>query len=385
MLAGLRHLQDRRNLNASWCAHGANCRTGPSWYPALRSSAQARQKPGREGWEAVLELKQLKYFLAVVEHGAFSKAAMVLSIGQPVLSRHIRSLEEEVGMDLLYRNGRGIMMTEAGQRVAEHARMVVGAELALKADVDAFRASPTGKLAIGLPPSMAPVMSAPLIMRFRDRYPLIKLRLQEGFNGHVLEWLSKGRIDVAVLYNAPKAPTLITEPLIEEELLLIGPRKAADSLQAGAVPVTQLGEIPLILPSHPHGIRVLVETLLNTVDIVPNIECEIDSVSTTLQLVEQGIGYTILPYASVIGRVTAGGVIARRIGGLSLSRQLVLATSTQRPTTLATRALTQTVKQLVSDLVAEGAWMPQDGLAPACKPLSGAERRQPIMTMTGAR
>ena len=259
-----------------------------------------------------MEIKQLKYFLAVAEHGGFSKAAMVLSIAQPVLSRHIRSLEEEFGMDLLYRNGRGIMMTEAGERVAEHARMVVQAELALKADVDAFRASPSGKLAIGLPPSVAPIMSAPLVIRFRDRYPHISLRVQEGFNGHVLEWLSKGRIDVAVLYNAPKAPTLITEPLIEEELLLIGPRNTPDALRAARFRIVKLRELPLILPSHPHGIRVLVEAALTKVDIVPDIACEIDSLSTTLQLVERGVAYTVLPYASVISRVNAGHLVAMR-------------------------------------------------------------------------
>jgi LysR family transcriptional regulator, nitrogen assimilation regulatory protein len=336
----------------------------------------ARSGKNRE-WEAALELKQLKYFLAVAEHGGFSKAAMILSIAQPVLSRHIRSLEEEFGMGLLYRNGRGIMMTEAGERVAEHARMVVRAELALKADVDAFRASPTGKLAIGLPPSLVPVLSAPLIMRFRDKYPHIKLRLQEGFNGHVVEWLSKGRIDVAVLYNPPKASTLITEPLIEEELLLIGPRNTPEALRTTAVPVLKIGELPLILPSHPHGIRVLVETLLTTVGVVPDIECEIDSVSTTLQLVERGIGYTILPYASVISRVAAGQLVAMRISGHSLSRQLVLATSTQRPTTLATRALTQAVTQLVRDLVNEGAWMPKDEPAHDAVPPALAQRREP--------
>jgi LysR family transcriptional regulator, nitrogen assimilation regulatory protein len=375
---------ERYEIRSSVCRI-ANYRVGSSWYRVDGGDAEARAKSGRNRREAVLELKQLRYFLAVAEHGAFSKAAMVLSIGQPVLSRHIRCLEEELGMDLLYRNGRGIMMTEAGERVAEHARMVVGAELALRADVDAFRASPTGKLAIGLPPSVAPVMSAPLITRFREKYPHIKLRLQEGFNGHVVEWLSKGRIDVAVLYNAPKASTLITEPLIEEELLLIGPRDTPEALRSGAVPVAKLGELPLILPSHPHGIRILVETLLSTVDIVPNIECEIDSLSTTLQLVERGVGYTILPYASVIGSVNAGQVLALRISGRSLSRQLVLATSTQRPTTLATRALTQAVKQLVSDLVDEGVWMPKDGLAAACRPLVAAERRRPILSVAGTR
>jgi LysR family nitrogen assimilation transcriptional regulator len=148
-----------------------------------------------------MELKQLRYFLTVAEHGGFSKAAVVLSIAQPVLSRQIRCLEEELGTELLYRNGRGIMVTEAGERLAQHARAIIGSEMQARADIDALCASPSGKLAIGLPPTAAPVLSAPLIARFRESHPRIKLRVQEGFNGHVLEWLSSGRVDVAVLYK----------------------------------------------------------------------------------------------------------------------------------------------------------------------------------------
>ena len=315
-----------------------------------------------------MELKQLKYFLAVVEHGGFSKAAVVLSVAQPVLSRQIRCLEEELGSDLLYRNGRGIMVTDAGERLVEHARSIVGTEMVIRADIDALRTNPTGKLAIGLPPTVAPVLSAPLITRFRESYPQIKLRVQEGFNGHVLEWLSKGRIDVAVLYNAPQTSTLMTEPLIEEELLLIGPRKTPEALRSGVVTPATLGALPMILPSHPHGIRVLVDAMMNQHHLTPEIECEIDSLSTTLQLVEQGVGYTILPYASVIGRINAGQVVAMRLAGRSLVRQLVLATSTQRPTTLATRSLAKAVTQLVRDLVNEGVWMPKDEMGALCRP-----------------
>ena len=320
-----------------------------------------------------MELKQLAYFLAVAEHGGFSKAAAVLSIAQPVLSRQIKSLEDELGIDLLHRNGRGTLMTDAGERLAEHARSILNAEVMIRADIDAMRSNPTGKLAIGLPPSAAPVLSAPLVRRFRDNYPQIKLRVQEGYNGHVVEWLSKGRIDVAVLYDAPRTSTLITEPLIEEELFLIGSaRTTPESLRVGGAKVEMFGQLPLILPSHPHGIRALVDNRLAKVGVTPTVECEIDSLSTTLQLVEQGVGYAVLPYASVISRVQAGQVVIMPIVGARLYRQLVLATSTHRPVTQATRSLAKAVVQLVRDLVDEGVWMPK-GRSPGTVDAAGAQ------------
>ncbi len=306
-----------------------------------------------------MEIKQLKYFLAVTELGSFSKAAVVLSVAQPVLSRQIRSLEEELGIELLYRNGRGIVVTEAGQILVDRARSILGEATAISADIDSMRDSPSGKLILGLPPTAGAILSVPLIERFREAYPRVKLKVQEGYSGHVLEWLSTGRIDVAVLYDAPKTSTLLTQPLIEEELLLIGPASTPAALREKPIQGSMLGELPLILPSHPHGLRVLVETLLGKIKVIPEVEYEIDSLSATLDLVERGIGYGILPYASVIKQLRAGSLVCMPIVEPRMSRQLVLATSTQRPTTMATRSLARTVKELVRDLVAEGVWMPR--------------------------
>lgn len=139
-----------------------------------------------------MEIKQLKYFLAVTELGAFSKAAVVLSVAQPVLSRQIRSLEEELGIELLYRNGRGIVLTEAGELLLERARAILSEASAITSDIDSMRASPSGKLILGLPPTANAILSVPLIERFRENYPRVKLKVQEGYSGHVLEWLSTG-------------------------------------------------------------------------------------------------------------------------------------------------------------------------------------------------
>lgn len=308
-----------------------------------------------------MEIKQLKYFLAVNELGAFSKAAVVLSVAQPVLSRQIRSLEEELGIELLYRNGRGIVLTEAGKLLLSRARSIIEEASAIATDIDSMRASPSGKLILGLPPTASAILSVPLIQRFRENYPRVKLKVQEGYSGHVLEWLSTGRIDVAVLYDAPKTSTLLTQPLIEEELLLIGPANTPAALREKPIHGSMLAELPLILPSHPHGLRILVETLLGRFKVIPEVECEIDSLSATLDLVERGVGYGILPYASVIKQVRAGTHVVMPIVEPRMSRQLVLATSTQLPTTIATRSLARTVKELVRDLVTDGMWISRIG------------------------
>jgi DNA-binding transcriptional LysR family regulator len=129
---------------------------------------------------------------------------VVLSVAQPVLSRQIRSLEEELGIELLYRNGRGIVVTEAGELIVERARADPRRGQPDHRMSIPMRSSPSGKLIIGLPPTASAILSVPLIERFREAYPRVKLKVQEGYSGHVLEWLSTGRIDVAVLYDAPK-------------------------------------------------------------------------------------------------------------------------------------------------------------------------------------
>ncbi|GHC78236.1 LysR substrate-binding domain-containing protein [Limoniibacter endophyticus] len=329
-----------------------------------------------------MEIKQLRYFLAVSELGSFSKAAVVLSVAQPVLSRQIRSLEEELGSELLYRNGRGIVVTEAGEMLVDKARTILNAADCVANEMNSLRASPSGKLVIGLPPTAGSVIAVPLIQRFRESFPRVKLKVQEGYSGHVLEWLSTGRIDVAVLYDAPKTSTLITQPLIEEELLLIGPRTTPLELRDRPVTGAVLGELPLILPSHPHGLRVLIESLLGAEKIYPEVDYEIDSLRATMELVEDGIGYTILPYASVHRKVLAGDLVAMPIIEPRLSRQLVLATSTQRPTTVVTRALAQAVKTLVRDLVDQGVWVPR--IADAELKIATVAPRRTVAAVNGA-
>ena len=307
-----------------------------------------------------MELRQLEYFIAIAEAGAFSRAAMRLAVPQPVLSRHIRALERELGTELYHRTGRGIVLTEAGRILEQHARGVLETTAGAKRAIGAIGSAPAGKVTIGMPPSVGAVLTATIVGQFRAQFPRVSLGVMEGFSGHVLEWLTTGRIDVAVLYNAPRTSTLAADPLVTDELFLLGPPGDPAGVGKAAVPGVCLAELPLILPSRPHGLRVLVDEFLGRVGVAPSVQVEIDAMASTLSLVEKGLGYTILSYSCVHPLIEAGRIRKWSIVEPTMTRTLVVATSTQRPVTKAARALVGFVRQQVDRLVAEGRWNPRE-------------------------
>ena len=305
-----------------------------------------------------MELRQLEYFIAVTESGAFSRAALRLSIGQPVLSRQIKALEQELGAELYHRTGRGIVLSEAGKRFEGYARGILETAVSAKNDIHALGSTPTGPVVIGMPPSVGAVLTVPLVQQFRYEFPKVSLGVMEGFSGHVLDWLTTGQIDIAILYNAPRLNTLLTDPVLTDELFLLGPANDPAGAGSGMLSASRLSEIPLILPSRPHGLRVLIDDFLSQVGVSPNVQLEINAMPSTLSLVESGIGYTILSYSCVHLLVAAGRIKCWQIVEPKMTRSLVVATSTQRPTTQAARALLRIVREQVQTLVKEGWWMP---------------------------
>jgi LysR family nitrogen assimilation transcriptional regulator len=308
----------------------------------------------------MIDIKQLKIFSAVAEFGSFSRAAVALTIGQPVLSRQIKALETELGVELLYRNGRGIVLTEAGKLLNEYAKGILEQISRATTEIAALRSSPRGTIVIGMPPSVGVVLTAPLVQHFREAFPLVSMRLVEGFSGHVLEWLVNGKIDVAVLYNAPRMSNLLSEPLLRDELFLLGAKEDPCNLPLGPIQASQLTQLPMILPSRPHGLRLLLDHTLAAAGITPRINLEVEAMPSTLRLVESGVGYTVLSYSSVHHLVTENRIKYWRIENPSLHRELLLATSSQRPMTTAMRALTDSVRSEVKNLKKQGIWDPPD-------------------------
>lgn len=278
-----------------------------------------------------MDLKQIEYFLRVAERRSFSRAAEQLGIAQSSLSRQVALLEEELKQHLFSRNGRGVEPTEAGIRFMEHARALLALAERAKEDLQSLRESPSGKVAIGLPPRVAVVAAAPLLKAFRNAYPAASMTIAEGLSAQVREWLLAGRVELALLYDPPPTPQLAYESLFREDLVLV--RAGTQPPLPANVKVAQLGDYPLILPSLPNAIRTLVESTCRSRGTRLNVVVEIDAVHTIVELAAMGHGCAILPRSSVHFAPTDVPLSIATITSPHIRNNLVLATPRNRPVT----------------------------------------------------
>lgn len=322
-----------------------------------------------------MEFDQLKAFLTVAETGTFSRAAIRLATTQPILSRKVKMLEAVLGADLFHRTGRGVVLSEAGKLLEQYARGILDSAESARTAIQALGASPVGHVTIGLPSSIGTVLSVELVQEFRLAFPNVSIKVMEAYSGHVLEWLIAGRLDIAVLYDSPalRSKTLDSDPILTDELFLIGSPQDPAYVGNGTVRASRLAEIPLVLPSRPHGVRVLVDdALARSGGAEALVQTEIDAMHSMLALAESGMGYTILSYSSVRELVLAKRLRIWRIVDPTITRTLVITTTTQRPSTKPARALMRMFKEKVESHVRDGLWVPPLDMVPA--PLGGATR-----------
>jgi LysR family nitrogen assimilation transcriptional regulator len=278
-----------------------------------------------------MDLKQLEYFVTVVDLGGFSRAARVLGIAQPAISRQVRSLEVELRQALLLRNGRGATPTDAGKRLLEHARGILAQVDRARRDVDEGKGAAVGKVVVGLPPTFARQLSVPIVRAFRQGYPQASLSIVEGLSSTIQEWLEVGRVDIGLVYNPMASPAIDARILLEEPLCLVGPRRGAR--EPRTLRLRELPRYPLVIPSRPHAIRALVESRLAGLGLRPLIAMEIDAVPAILELVAEGHGFAVLSPRALHGAALAQRLHSRTIVLPQLKSALAIVTSALRPST----------------------------------------------------
>jgi LysR family nitrogen assimilation transcriptional regulator len=293
-----------------------------------------------------LDIRPLYYFVHVVESGSFSRAAAALAISQPVLSRFVRRLEDGLKVQLLYRNGRGVGVTEAGQRFFEHAQAVLQTLSQAEIEVAALRGTALGRVSIALPPLLGGVLSAELIRSLKAEYPLVTMTLREGFSAEALEWLSAGSVDIGILFNPPKVATLITQHIFDDRIHLVGAPGSLEEPGGSEIPMRRLAALAMILPPAPHRLRSLIEDASHEAGITLSTEVEVSGTNTMLELVRKRIGFTILPSALLKDELAEGRIMSWPIGEPGIVSHLFTATSMQRPQTLATRAVLKTIGEV---------------------------------------
>ncbi|MCR4265288.1 LysR family transcriptional regulator [Nitratireductor sp. ZSWI3] len=297
-------------------------------------------------------MRQLRSFVQIVELGSITAAAERLQIAQPALSRQVQALEDELGVALLRRHGRGVVPTDEGRTLADRARQILDDVESMVRDVVARDHRLRGTVTLGLPPTVAEVLATPLVAETLRLYPEVKLRIVAGFSGHVQDWLQRGTIDIGVTYEGTKVPLVRSHPLLLERLFLIEPPGAPGT----PVRLAEALSRNLILPSPDHGLRKLVDRAARQSSIELSVSLEVDILPTLLAFVERGAGSTILPLVSVFQRVNEGRLVARPIEAPVLDRMLVLWTPLNRQSTRLTGPFMTMLGDTVRRLVTNGEW-----------------------------
>jgi LysR family nitrogen assimilation transcriptional regulator len=302
-----------------------------------------------------MDLKQLEYFVRVAELGSFTKASQALDVAQPALSRQVRLLEVELRQNLLIRNGRGATPTEAGKLLLEHGRGILHQVERAREELGRVRGALAGRVAIGLPPSLARVLTVPLTRAFRAHLPEASISISEGLSATMQEWLQTGRLDIALLYNAMPAPDIEIAPLRDEDLLLVQPRPPglAEEPPPPPVALADVAQLPLVIPSRPNAIRMHVESEMANIGCRPTVALEIDGVSAILDLVADGAGFALLSRNAVASSIRPSAYQTRAISP-PLRTRLCLATSSQRPATLTQQSTMALIRQTLDAMNAPG-------------------------------
>ena len=331
----------------------------------------------------MMDIRQLRYFVEIVECGSLSKASRQLLVAQPALSQQLAKLEDLVGRPLLHRSPKGVWPTENGLALYHHASfMLRQLEQALsiaRSDVGAIH----GMVSIGLPATTVAAIGLPLVRRIRERYPRVLLNVVEGMSGHIGQLMRLGQLDLAVLFNPDVARDLTVEPLLVEELFLIVPDDS-DWVARGRTSITlaEAAALPLILPTSTHGLRQRIAAEFDNRGLTVNVVAEIDSLSLLMSCVHDGIGVTIKP----MGAVMQEGARGRSWRCLSFSdahlrrKNFLYSLPPERLTSVAA-LVTGELKETARELVAGGTWRGFEEIAGsgAEVPLRGpAGRRRPV-------
>ncbi|MGI4778595.1 MAG: LysR family transcriptional regulator [Janthinobacterium lividum] len=288
-----------------------------------------------------MDLTRLRFFVAVVEAGSFSRGAAALHMSQPALSRQVLLLEQEVGQPLLVRTGRGAEATEAGLALLAHARGIAELTERARADMRERHASPHGRVVIGLPPRVAHVLTADLIESFRAQYPDAVICVVEGLSIRLREWLVAGKLDVAILFDPPGSPQIQEETLAREPLVLIGPEPLPRRVRLADVAAR-----PLVMPSGPNALRQLLEQETRPRGLPLQIVAEVDSVQTVLSLVARGVSHTVLPQSALRLWTYALPLHVAAIHAPVIRNRIVLAVPKARPATRPSRLATGLLRAL---------------------------------------
>lgn len=310
-----------------------------------------------------MDFKQLRAFLTVSDTGNVTRAAELLNLVQPAVSRQLRLLEEDVGAELFERERHGMVLTEAGRSLIGYARRAMLELDRARAEIGSSSNGISGLVTVGLLPSTCDLLAGPLVTAVAEAHPGIRMRIAAGYAGTLAQWLDTGEVDAALLYGVERSPNIQTKPLIEEALWVVGP-PSAKLRQSRPVPLASLAGKPMVLPSAPHGIRTLVEHACAVSRVELTIAAETNAMSVQRSLAIDGHGWTILPVIAVADDLARKLVSAAPLSDPKITRTIVLGLPGNRVVSQPVRRTVDLLVECAKHAVERGAWLEGKWLGP---------------------
>lgn len=301
------------------------------------------------------DLRQLRYFVTIAEAGSFSAAGLELGVAQSALSHHIAQMEGRLGVTLFERSSKGITLTESGRRFLEHAHAILTAVDAATNDVRDDAREPGGLVRIGITLTVAPALIKTLMARLNKEAPRVTLRVEERLSPSLVQAVSNGETDIAICFNAGDDRRVRSTALFEEDICLVGAPSLVGHTNTGIRLEEALG-YPLLLPGRDHMLRGMIDrmTLFRNHPIEVRHEClSLHSLHSGLEL---GLGATLISKFSALPLWRQNKVVCRPIVNPNVTRQLCIASNSERPVTTAQKVVMDIVASYINEAVVGGDW-----------------------------
>ncbi|MCF3947718.1 LysR family transcriptional regulator [Acidiphilium sp. AL] len=303
-----------------------------------------------------MDIRQLRYFIGIVEAGSVSRAARLLHVAQPALSQHVLAIEADLGVTLLHRTARGVIPTEAGLRLLDHARAICAQVASLPDQVRGGAAIPSGEVRFGMPGTISEQLGVKLIEAAAHRYPKVRIRIVEAMSGYVLNWLRDGSVDLAMLYNVEDEKGLTLHHALTEDIQFFGIPTMKKLPRGESIGLGAALNLKLIVPGPAHGLRNLIDRAAKSIHKTLDPAIEIDSYRQIKQLAARGAGFGMLPTMAIEQELRSGTFRSWRVERPALMRRIHLGYQAGKPLSTASRAVGQLAWTSLEALVRNGGW-----------------------------
>ncbi|MBN9000980.1 MAG: LysR family transcriptional regulator, partial [Rhizobiales bacterium] len=285
-----------------------------------------------------MDVRQMQYFLCLAQEGNVTRAARRLNIVQPALSMQVAKLEQSLGRKLFHRTAQGVSLTPAGETLLQIVDPILKDIDRAKEAMTQLDGKVSGRVSIGMITSAAqstlPLSSATIAAR----YPDIHLLVCEGYTETMLEWVTAGQLDLAIVNMPSRRTPLAARHVLDEEMMLAH-RTAIDLGLPKMVPCARLADLDLVIPSRRHGLRRILDEVAAEAGITLNPRLEIDTLSAVCEVVATTDLVTILPGIALQAMLAAGRIKARRLRAPTVVRSLAWVTNPRRAVSSAMSAV----------------------------------------------